>query len=116
MTLTAIDLRQLTGTKNWCKYPLISGYAYTDGVRYAAAEGEAYWLLNAIFSHQLHPKVKAEPFQVWTLTTTDSSANLTCEDSNGNQVTQQDISYTDFPLPKISFYLINKILLLTSEY
>jgi hypothetical protein len=117
MTLTATDLAQFTGTEYWYKHPLFPGYTYTDGVRYVAREAGAYWLIEAILSHQLSPQVNREPFQTWTLTRIETSkAVLVCEDGNGNQVTRQDINYTDFPLPKITMYLTDRVLLLPSEY
>ena len=116
MTLHTADLRHFIGTENWYKHPLFCTYTYTDGVQYVACEGHAYWLIDAIFSHQLDAKVNGESFQVWTLTVTDDSAKLTGDDGNGTVIAEQEIDYTDFPLPEIRFYLTNKVLMLPSEY
>ena len=42
---------------------------YTEGAKFVADAGGAYWLLDAIaICQQLEPRVKAEEFQVWKLT------------------------------------------------
>ena len=105
-----------TGTAQWFRYPLFRGYSYTEGVQYMAEHGGAYWLMDAIFSWQTAPEVKVEPFQSWTLTVKDHSAVLTATDGNGRQIAQQEIEYTDFPLPKIKLFLTDHVLLLPSEY
>jgi len=61
--------------------------------------------------------VAAEAFQLWTLeVNADQTATLTCEDGDGNVVVTKPIAYTDFPLPKISFYFTDNVILLPSEY
>jgi hypothetical protein len=82
---------------------------------------EAYWLIMAIFSWQMVDKVKNEVFQVWRLRfkeqTKGDDAVLICEDGNNHEITRQEISYTDFPLPEgIKLYLDNGVLMLPSEY
>ena len=116
MTLQTNNLLQFTGTEQWYYHPLFKKYRYTDGVRYVAQEGGAYWLIEAIFSWQLKSEVKAEPFQSWTLTVKDNRAVLTATDGNNNLIAKQEIEFTDFPLPEIKFYLTDNVLLLPSEY
>jgi hypothetical protein len=91
---------------------------YTQGVQYLAEKGECYWLLDAIASYQIKPKVKREPFQVWTLTVNHKKeAVLTCvRDTGAKPVATQRIDYTDFPLPEIKLYLCDGTLMLPSEY
>ena len=68
--------------------------------------------------------MKAEPFQVWTLTRTkkkpSNSATLRCEDGNGRVVYRQRIPFTDFPLETITLYCAAEgaewVVMLTSEY
>ena len=109
------DLAQFTGTENYYKHWL-GGFRYTDGVKFLADEAEAYWLLDAIFSHQLR-KVRTMPFQLWTLTVTNSNAVLSMKEDTGSaEVVHQDIPYTTFPLDEIKLYLIDGVLLLPSEY
>ena len=111
-----LNLSQFTGTENWYRHPLVRKVLYTDGAKYVADKCEAYWLLDAIASWQLDPKVKDEPFQVWKLTTKDSTGVLVCEDGNGHEVTRQEISYTDFPLDEITLWFTDNVILLPSEY
>ncbi|MEQ9438081.1 MAG: hypothetical protein RIG62_03500 [Cyclobacteriaceae bacterium] len=116
MILQADDLLQFTGTTQWFRHPLFRQYTYTEGIHYMAEHGGAYWLMDAVFSWQTVPKVKAEPFQSWTLTVKDHSAVLTATDGNGRQIARQEIEYTDFLLPEITLFFTDHVLLLPSEY
>ena len=109
--LNKADLAQFIGTTQYFKHWL-PGLVYTDGVKYLAETGGAYWLINAIASYR-----RQEQFQVWTLTVADRSAVLTMvEDTGQPEIVRQEIEYTDFPLDEITLYLIDGVLLLTSEY
>jgi len=65
-TLTK-NLQHFCGTEQY--YPHWLGIRYTDGVKYLADNAEAYWLIDAIASHQ--PKAlrnqRLREFQVWFL-------------------------------------------------
>jgi hypothetical protein len=91
---------------------------YTDGAKYVADEGGAYWLLDAIaICQRYEKKVAAEPFQVWKLTVReDRSATLVCEDGNDKVVYTQPIEFTDFPLPEITLWFANNVIYLPSEH
>ena len=121
MTISTAALAQFTGTENWYRYSLGRQFLYTDGVKYVAEEAGAYWLIDAIISHQYDPRIKSnqgiQEFQLWNLEVQeDCSAILICEDGNNIKILTQKIPFTDFPLPKIKFYLKDNILLLPSEY
>ena len=105
------DLSQFYGTEHYYKHWM--GKVYTDGVKYMADEGKAHWLLDVVFSYR-----RKEPFQIWELKKTGkSSAVVTMkEDTNLPILVEQDIPDTDFPLDSITLYLIDGVLLLTSEY
>ncbi|MBC8120766.1 MAG: hypothetical protein H7Y22_02880 [Gemmatimonadaceae bacterium] len=106
------DIDQFTGTEQW--YCHRFGLLYTDGVRYVANHG-AYWLIDAIASHQ--PTVQDEPIQFWKLTVQpDCSAVLLCERDTNEPLLSQEIDYTDFPVPEIRFYLADGVLMLPTEY
>lgn len=113
-----ITLNNFTGTENWYKHQLFRQYLYTDGVQYLAKEAACYWLLDRIFALQYEVSaIAAEPFQSWVLNVNpDLSAQLICEDGNYRKLHEETISYTDFPLPTIGFFLIDRVLLLPSEY
>ena len=109
-------LPQFTGTEAYhaTTFRLFNA---TDGVAYLREAADCHWLVDAIESHQLDRKVRAEGFQVWKLTvSTDSVGVLVCEDGNDNVVKTQRLGWTDFPLPEISLWLVNRVLMLPSEY
>ena len=110
MILTKNDLTQFTGTENYYKHWL--GIVYTDGVKYLAEKAQAYWLIDAIASYR-----RSEPFQIWSLDVKGRQAVLTMvEDTGRPELVRQEIGYTDFPIDSIKLYLIDKVLLLPSEY
>ncbi len=116
-TLKAEDLESFTGSENWYQHGLVRAITYTDGAKYVAEEGGAYWLLDEIaLAQKFDPAVKAEPFQVWKLAVTDNKSVLTCDDGNGNVVYTKPVPFTDFPLPEITFYFTDNVILLPSEY
>lgn len=93
------------------------GVIATEGALALAQMYKCHWLLEAICSHQIYPKVAAHPFQVWELKKEpDSSARLLCEDGNKNKVTSQIIPMTDFPLSSATLWVVGGTLMLPSEY
>lgn len=116
-TLKAEDLEGFIGSENWYQHGLVRSITYTDGAKYVADSGGAYWLLDEIaLAQKFNPRIKAEPFQVWKLEVSDNKGVLTCDDGNGNVVSTKEIPFTDFPLPEIKFYFTDNVILLTSEY
>jgi hypothetical protein len=109
-------LAQFTGSTTWYRNRMFPRYRYTEGVKYVLDAGQAYWLLDAIFSWQIEGKVAAEPFQVWKLSVEDSKGVLTCQDGNGYEVAVQSIPYTDFESPEITIWFTDDCALLPSEY
>jgi hypothetical protein len=86
-TLKQTDLEGFTGSETWYRHGLVRTISYTDGAKYVADKGGAYWLLDEIaLAQRFSPTVKSEPFQVWKLTVSDSGGVLACEDGNGNVV------------------------------
>jgi hypothetical protein len=75
-------------------------------------------LLDIIAIAQRYEKaVSAEPFQVWKLAVQgNQNGTVTCEDGNGKEVYRQELEYTDFPLPEITFYVTDNVILLPGEY
>lgn len=117
--LTEADLAQFTGTEQWYRHPLFRKYLYTDGVQYVAEKGEAYWLIGDIFMYQSTQKeLQGEGFLVWKLTLNDEGhgAVLSCEDGNHNKLWSTKIDFTDFPLKSITFWCVDNVLILPSEY
>ncbi len=120
--LTARELANFTGTeqyyKHWC------GGHYTDGVHYVAEKAGAHWLVDAIFSYQA--KMKKYGFQLWKLKRTGLTEpkegefmailTMTTGGKESEPKVEQKIEYTDFPLDEIEMWLIDGVLILTSEY
>jgi len=120
--LTETDLNRFCGTMQYYRYLL--GLKLTDGVKYLADEAGAYWLLDIIASYQTDQKICNLHFQVWELkllpkdeATGRQPAVVTMKtDTNHPLLVKQDITHTDFPLDSITLYLIDGVILLTSEY
>ena len=131
-TLKAEDLAQFHGTENWYRHELLRRLIYTDGVKYVAEKGGAYWLIDLIASHQAGIRKRARldksfrpEFQVWTLTRAcdgfaGGAAVIVCDDGDDLEMARQEIEFTDFPLPSIklfcAFYGEHYVLMLPSEY
>ena len=120
------ELAHFTGTETYTnlRYPwLRAKFLLTEGAKHLAEKAKAFWLMDAIASHQTNKKVASEPFQVWQLTVNEKhEASLTCTDGNETVLARQEIPYTDFPLSEITLYasqdeyLGGRVIMLTSEY
>jgi hypothetical protein len=115
--ITQQELDQFCGSgevyQHWLK-----AFVYSDGVKYLVEKARAFWLLDAIGSYQ--PQLLSDPMlqklQIWTLTVEGKKGRLVCEKDSDIVVVSQKIPYTDFPLPEISLFLVEGVLLLPSEY
>lgn len=115
-TLTT-TLAQFTGSQQWFRHGLLRSHRYTEGVQYLAEAAGAYWLIDAVFSHQLTPAVAREEFQAWTLQRNDDDTwTLSATDGNDRFIAVQQIEHSDFPLSTITLFLTDRCLLLRSEY
>jgi hypothetical protein len=117
-TLTQAALAQFIGTETWYRHWLNRAVLFTEGVKYVADVGAAYWLLDEItIAQRSVPAVALESFQVWRLRVRqDCSATLACGDGNGKNVFLVQIAYTDFPLRELDLYFTDNTILLPSEY
>lgn len=113
---------QFTGTDRYFSGPN-RVLVYTEGVQYLAEAAQAYWLIDAVASWQVQPKVRAEPFQAWSLTHQTTGWRLQADDGNGNILATQMIEYSDFPLENgIKLFLMaggpegRPVLMLPVEY
>ena len=108
------ELQSFTGTQNY--YRNFTGLLYTDGIQHLAERAGAYWLIDLVGSYQ--PRLRDAPFQAWSIAVNDDrtgQVTMVEDDGEPNRVTQ-DIPYTDFPLRDFSFYCIDGVMLLKSEY
>ena len=116
------SLGQFTGTENYYVNPLFgTGFGYTDGVKFLAENAGAYWLIDIIGSYQIDRRVKAEDFQLWTLTRKGEGCVVSMTDGNDEKaIITQEVEFTDFPLETIKFYVCDngrqKVCMLPSEY
>lgn len=126
------ELAQFMGTESYYRWsPLFPRMLLTDGVKFVAENGGAggaYWLADAIASHQ--PKAlrdeRLREMQFWKLKVTEKdgrrSAVLTCRaDNDVPPAITQRIEYTDFDLPEIDVWVgpvdeKHYVLMLPSEY
>lgn len=113
--ITEQDLSQFTGTEHYYKF--WCGVCITDGVKFLTEKGLC-WLMTDICSYWTDKKIREIPFQVWTLKVeSNKKAELTMqEDSDTPVIIRQNYDFTDCPLKEIKLYLIDGILLLSSEY
>lgn len=116
--LSEADLAQFTGSESLYRHGLARSVLYTEGAQFLAEKAGAYWLLDEIaFAQRPGSKVAAEPFQHWKLTVSeDRTARLSCDDGNGKVVHAKRIPFTDFPLPTLSLYVADKVIMLPGEY
>jgi hypothetical protein len=115
--LTKADLIHFTGSEHWYRHALNRDVLFTDGAKYVADEGGAYWLLDTIaLLQRSNKRIAAEEFQVSKLAVrSDRTATLTCEDGNYNLVYTQQLEFTDFPAPEITLWFENNTIYLPSE-
>lgn len=133
--LKAADLDRFIGSMEWTRWsPLFNNTVASEGMMFVASQGEAFWLLDDIASHEEHNEEVAnaceesEQFDwlhFWKLTvdTDTREATLICVADEGEPaVVEQNIPYTDFPLPELTVYAGNdgpgtvRKLFLPSEY
>ena len=110
-------LAQFTGTEHYYRiYPKV---ALTDGAKFLAEKAGAYWLMDVIASHLCLLKSE-EYFACCILKVSRHSAKLVIEEGNARALAQQEIPYTDFPLPSIKLYGVWAdsywVIMLPSEY
>lgn len=109
-------LAQFCGTTNYYLH-WTRKYRYTDGVHYLAETANAYWLIDAVVSHQTTPSVRVETFQAWELQRNDDETwTLSATDGNDRFIAVQQIEYSDFPLSTIKLFLTDRCLMLPGEY
>ncbi len=112
-------LAYATGSeKVWRLFRNRDDFFITEGVMVMADMTEAWWLLTAIASYCLtDPNVREESFTDWTLTLDGTKAHLTGGDGDDRTLVEQEIPYTDFPLPEgITLFKVDDVLMLPSEY
>ncbi len=112
------DLAQFCGTEKWWKH-WTGRITFTDGVKFLAEKAGAFWLIDLIASHQT-ARLRQEEFQIWILKVDRGKTPMavaTCQaDTDAPILVRQEIDYTDFPLPSIKLWLVDRVLMLPHEY
>ena len=114
-------LREFRGTEKYYKhfFPGKSPILLTDGCNFIRERMNAFWIFDAILSYQCEKILIHVNFQIWELRQSkkDLSWLLTCrEDSDKKPLITQNIEFSDFPIPEIKIWVIDKVALLPSEY
>ena len=116
-------LARFTSSDTLTRHGLTRRILMTQGVVFLAEQAQAHWLTDLIVAHQADPRVRLEPFQVWTLSVEAATRNAVATMTDGNSTqpaTRQDIPWTDFPLPEITLWFVQEgdhwVMLLPSEY
>lgn len=116
-TTNKLDLSQFTGTEAYYMTNRIfaPNMVHTDGVQYFAETAGCYWFLD-IVATEYFPLLKKEPMLSIYLMVHDGKATITVQDGDLNELKRKSIGYTDCPDGEYAFYLIDNVLMLTSEY
>jgi hypothetical protein len=112
------QLAQFTGTEQYHYNPLYPWLKYTDGVRFFAgnAGSGAYWFLD-IIGTELRKHTVDEPFlSIGFSVYTDKHGVINVTDGNDKQVYVRKLEYTDCPAGDYKFFLLDNVLMLSSEY
>ena len=110
-----IDLSGFTGTENYYKDQM--GVLITDGVKYFAEKGKAYWCVSdMIVICKIHKKVKSEGFVSIFVKSTGENAVVEYSDGNGKKLFSQKYEFTDLEAGVYGFYFTDNTLLLRGEY
>ena len=104
-------LSSFRGSETLTRHGLTRRILMTQAVVFLAENAQAHSLTDLIVSHQSDPRVRTQPFQVWTLTVDvhTRGAVATMTDGNSRQpVTRQEVPWTDFPLPEVTIWLVQE--------
>ena len=107
------NLENFIGTQGYHRWSILfQNMVLTDGCQYLAEKAGAYWLMDAIASHQKHWNIVSNPalkaMQFWELNVNleKRTAILACrEDSDKPIAVSQKIPFTDFPLTQIKIWV-----------
>lgn len=108
------ELEQFHGTTRY--YKDFTGLLFTDGVKYLADHAGCYWLIVLVGSYQ--PELEDVRFQLWEVEVVEDMSGLITmrEDTDEPVLVRQHIPYTDFLFKKFSFYCVDNVMMLKSEY
>lgn len=118
--LTPAVLGHFTGTTGYHRvFPwnilFTENILLTDGVMHVIENADAFWLAGEIGAGY---DPSNDYFQVFKLTVDldTHKAVLTLTDGDGKALGKRNIDWTDFPLPEMTFWVVNGVVMLPSEY
>jgi hypothetical protein len=110
-------LANFYGTDSYHFNPMYKRMLYTDGVKFffENAGNGAYWFSDILGTEvmQVHKK---EAFLHITLSSDGGAGLIEVDDGNDNILWSRTLDYTDCPDGDWHFYLVDNVLMLTSEY
>lgn len=106
------ELTGFYGTDSYYKLTITPILA-TDGVKYFADKGKAYWAVSDMCIEAMFMK---EPFLSITVTSTGKKADIIYTDGNDNILKKKHYAHTDLEQGEYKFYITDGVILLTSEY
>ena len=110
--------RQFTGSEHWYRHGLVRDILFTDGAKYVADQGGAYWLLDEIAIAQRFEKAVSGR-GIPGLEADGQSRPQRASRLRGRQRPhrlQKAIPYTDFPAEGIELWFENSTIYLPSEH
>lgn len=112
MTL-AKDLEQFTGTENYYKASPWTPIVITDGVKYFADKGGAWWAVDDIL---INATPLNKSFLSVEVESKDNKATITYSDGDYNVLLKHEYPITDLENGTYKFFITNYVMMLTSEY
>ena len=111
------ELEDNRGTTQYHKIPF-SKIVYTDGINDLIEKCKCWWLISDMGIAISQDEKLQKPFLILEIEVReDNTAKVILkEDSDEIPIYEKELTYTDFPLNKFEFYIINDVMLLTSEY
>ncbi len=108
------ELDQFHGTLHY--YKNFTGLRLTEGIKYLEERAECYWLIDLVGSYQ--PEFADVRFQLWEVEVVEGISTLLTmrEDTDKPVLVRQHVPFTDFPLERFSFYCVDNVMMLKSEY
>lgn len=105
------ELTDFIGTEYYYKYGNI---VLTDGVATACDKFRCFWLADVVASYQ---PITNEYMQVWECERGKGNKfKVMCTDGNDNILRVQYIEFSDLEGDKITFWLVDGVLMLPAEY
>jgi hypothetical protein len=115
MSDKVIDLNGFTGSEKLYKDQL--GAVITEGVKYFAEEGKAFWAVSdMIVICKIHKLVRDNLFVKVIVSASNEKAAITYEDGNGVRLFKQEYDYASLPNGRWDFYFTDNTLMVTGEY